>query len=156
MNTYQILRRNLKLGISSPSESYKKIYPKKSFESFYKNLKPIEKGCLRYLENNKNELTNENKKQIILDIIENGLNNGESLKNIIKSNFGTTINDIFNLNFISDNEKTQIIINTIMNGLKNEKSLKNTIKEEFKNICIDDILLNVPLPITWLNVMQEF
>ena len=43
-----------------------------------------------------------------------------------------------------------------MNGLKNEKSLKNTIKEEFKNICIDDILLNVPLPITWLNVMQEF
>ena len=47
MNTYQILRINLKLGISLPIESYKKIYPKKSFGCFYKKLKPIERGCLR-------------------------------------------------------------------------------------------------------------
>lgn len=155
MNTYQILRRNLKLGISSPNESYKKIYPKKSFESFYEKLKPIEKGCLRYLET-ENDLTNENRKQIIIDIIKNGLNDNIPLKYVIKLNFGITINDIFNLNFITDNEKAQIIMNTLMIGLKNNKSLKNIVKEEFKNICIDDILSNVQLPITWLDVMQEF
>ncbi|MCK9417357.1 hypothetical protein M0Q97_11990 [Candidatus Dojkabacteria bacterium] len=155
MNTYQILRRNLKLGISSPNESYKKIYPKKSFESFYKKLKPIEKGCLRYLENNENNLTDENKNQIILDIIEKGLNDNIPLKYVIKLNFGITIYDIFNLEFITDNEKSQIIMRTIMFGLKNNKSLKNIIKEEFKNIYIDDILSDVPLPIMWVDIMRE-
>jgi hypothetical protein len=156
MNTYQILRINLKLGILSPNESYKKIYPKKSFESFYKKLKPIEKGCLRYLENNENNLTNENKKQIIIDIIEKGLNDNIPLKYVIKLNFGITIYDIFNLEFITDNEKAQIIIHTIMIGLKNNKPLKNIINSEFKNINIDDILSNAPLPTMWIDVMREF
>ena len=78
-----------------------------------------------------------------------------SLKNTIKSNFGITINDIFNLNFITDNEKSQIIIHTIMIGLKNNKSLKNIIKEEFKNICIDDILSNVTLPLMWKDICDS-
>ena len=129
-NILKILRRNSKLGIL-PSESYKKLYPNSSFEVFYNSLKPIDKGCLRYLENNTNtNVTEEKRKVIILDIIKYDINNGISLTDIIKLNFGITINEFFK---IISNDKS--LIEDIIN-IEKEKIIL-----DYKEEIIDPIKL---------------
>lgn len=129
-NILKILRRNSKLGIL-PSESYKKLYPNSSFEVFYNSLKPIDKGCLRYLENNTNtNVTEEKRKVIILDIIKYDINNGISLTDIIKLNFGITINEFFK---IISNDKS--LIEDIIN-IEKEKIIL-----DYKEEIIDTIKL---------------
>src|SRR5574344_345785 len=129
-NILKILRRNSKLGIL-PSESYKKLYPNSSFEVFYNSLKPIDKGCLRYLENNTNtNVTEEKRKVLILDIIKYDINNGISLTDIIKLNFGITINEFFK---IISNDKS--LIEDIIN-IEKEKIIL-----DYKEEIIDPIKL---------------